>query len=120
MQTPMRYLLQPAATAFSKPSLALALCAGVWCSSVAAQTLSLEDRLAAIRSSLVQAALEEPTQVQSTQWIDAKGVLQESSTFRSEKPLMTISSIEVRIYISYIYVDLTRSMRAINQYHAPI
>ncbi len=95
MQTPMRYLLQPAATAFSKPCLALVLCAGVWCSSVAAQTLSLEDRLAAIRSSLVQAALEEPTQVQSTQWIDAKGVLQESSTFRNG---MKIRGVRVLAY----------------------
>ena len=83
MQTPMRRLLQDTSPAFFKPGLALALWASVWCSSVAAQTLNLEDRLAAIRSSLVQAALEEPTQVQSTQWIDAKGVLQESSTFRN-------------------------------------
>lgn len=82
-------------TAFAKPQLALALCAGVWCTSLAAQTLGLEDRLAAIRSGLVQAALEEPTQVQSTQWIDAKGVLQESSTFRNG---MKIRGVRVLAY----------------------
>ena len=95
MQTPMRRLLQDTAPAFSKPGLALALWASVWCSSVAAQTLNLEDRLAAIRSSLVQAALEEPTQVQSTQWIDAKGVLQESSSFRNG---MKIRGVRVLAY----------------------
>lgn len=47
------------------------------------QTLSPEDRLAAIRKGLVQAALEGPTQVSTTQWIDANGSLQESSSFRT-------------------------------------
>ena len=95
MQAPVRPMLQSTATAFTKPALALALCAGVWCFPAAGQTLSLEDRLAAIRSSLVQAALEEPTQVQSTQWIDAKGVLQESSTFRNG---MKIRGVRVLAY----------------------
>ena len=95
MPTPMRHVQKATVPAFSKPGLALALCAGVLCSSVAAQTLNLEDRLAAIRSSLVQAALEEPTQVQSTQWIDAKGVLQESSTFRNG---MKIRGVRVLAY----------------------
>ena len=58
MQDPVRHLLQSTATAFTRPALALALCAGVWCFPAAGQTLSLEDRLAAIRSSLVQASLE--------------------------------------------------------------
>jgi hypothetical protein len=46
------------------------------------EALSPEERLAAIRKGLVQAALEGPTRVQATQWIDAKGALQESSSFR--------------------------------------
>jgi len=47
------------------------------------EALSPEERLAAIRKGLVQAALEGPTQVQATQWIDGKGALQESSSFRA-------------------------------------
>ena len=50
---------------------------------VCAQELSMEEKLAAIRKSLVEAALEGPTRVTSTQWIDAQGVLRESSSFRS-------------------------------------
>ena len=52
--------------------------AGVW-----AQNLSMEEKLAAIRKSLVETALEGPTKVTATQWIDAQGVLRESSSFRS-------------------------------------
>jgi len=52
---------------------------GVW-----AQNLSMEEKLAAIRKSLVATALEGPTKVTSTQWIDAQGVLRESSSFRSD------------------------------------
>lgn len=95
MRTPSRCVLQSNATAFFKPCVALALWASFGCVSVAAQTLNLEDRLAAIRSSLIQAALEEPTQVQSTQWIDDKGVLQESSTFRNG---MKIRGVRVLAY----------------------
>lgn len=61
--------------------LALLLGTGGW--SASAQTLSLEDKLAAIRKSLVEVALEGPTKVTSTQWIDAQGALQESNSFRS-------------------------------------
>ncbi len=52
---------------------------GAW-----AQSLTLEEKLAAIRKSLVETALEGPTKVTSTQWIDAQGVLRESSSFRSD------------------------------------
>ena len=52
--------------------------AGTW-----AQNLSMEEKLAAVRKSLVEVALEGPTKVSSTQWIDALGVLRESSSFRS-------------------------------------
>jgi len=48
-----------------------------------AQSLSLDEKLAAIRKSLVETALEGPTKVTSTQWVDAQGVLHESSSFRS-------------------------------------
>ncbi len=52
--------------------------AGAW-----AQNLSMEEKLSAIRKSLVETALEGPTKVTATQWIDAQGVLRESSSFRS-------------------------------------
>lgn len=50
---------------------------------IGADTLTADERLAAIRKGLVQAALEGPTQVLATQWIDANGALQESSSFRA-------------------------------------
>ncbi len=49
----------------------------------AQQALSQEEKLSAIRQGLVQAAIEGPTKVQSTVWIDAQGALQESSSFRT-------------------------------------
>jgi len=58
------------------------LCSGaaaVW----AQATLSPEDKLAAIRRSLIEAALEGPTKVTATQWIDANGALRESSSFKN-------------------------------------
>lgn len=50
---------------------------------VAAQALSAEERLAAVRQSLLQAALETPTQVVATSWIDGQGVLREMNSFRN-------------------------------------
>lgn len=58
-------------------------------------TLSHEDKLAAIRKSLVQAALEGPTQVSTTQWIDGNGALQELSAFRSG---MKVRGVRVLAY----------------------
>lgn len=50
---------------------------------LAAEALSPEERLAAVRQSLLQAALEAPTQVVSTSWIDGDGVLREMNSFRN-------------------------------------
>ena len=44
---------------------------------------SEHEKLTAIRKSLIETALEGPTKVSSTQWIDAQGVLRESSSFQS-------------------------------------
>ena len=63
--------------------LPLALLLGTAGWSASAQTLSLEEKLAAIRKSLVEVALEGPTKITSTQWIDGKGALQEANSFRS-------------------------------------
>ena len=63
-------------------SVALAL----WAASalaVGSEVLSPQERLAAIRKGLVQAALDGPTRVTATQWVDSKGALQESSAFRA-------------------------------------
>ncbi len=59
------------------------LCAMAWTANCAAQALSAEERLAAIRNSLVQVALQGPIQVQATAWIDAQGALREANSFRS-------------------------------------
>ena len=70
---------------------ALLLCGGaLW-----AETLSPEEKLAAIRKGLVQAALDGPTQVSATQWIDGNGALQELSAFRSG---MKVRGVRVLAY----------------------
>jgi hypothetical protein len=51
--------------------------------SKAAEVLSAEERLAAVRQSLLQAALEAPTKVVATSWIDEQGVLREMNSFRN-------------------------------------
>ena len=55
--------------------------AGSLMASALAQPLTAEERLEAIRQSLVQRSLEGPTQVRSTQWVDGTGALRESSSF---------------------------------------
>jgi len=60
-----------------------------------AETLSPDEKLAAIRKGLVQAALEGPTQVSATQWIDGNGALQELSAFRSG---MKVRGVRVLAY----------------------
>ncbi len=76
-------------------ALLLGLCWSAFPASAAAQALSAQDKLAAIRHELVQAALEAPTHVQVTQWIDGQGVLRESSSFRSG---MKIRGVRVLSY----------------------
>lgn len=75
----------------------LGLCWFAYSASAIAQapSPSPSDKLAAIRHELVQAALESPTQVQVTQWIDGQGVLRESSSFRSG---MKIRGVRVLSY----------------------
>ncbi|MFM6990325.1 MAG: hypothetical protein ACKOWD_03350 [Rhodoferax sp.] len=69
----------------------LMLAAGV----LSAQGLSAEDKLSAIRKGLVQAALDGPTQVTTTQWIDGNGALQELSAFRAG---MRVRGVRVLAY----------------------
>ncbi len=45
--------------------------------------MGADERLEAIRSSLIQAALDGSTEVRSTSWIDERGSLKESSSFTS-------------------------------------
>jgi hypothetical protein len=73
-------------------SAALLACSAGW---VRADTLSPDAQLAAIRKGLVQAALEGPTQVSTTQWIDGNGALQESSAFRNG---MKVRGVRVLAY----------------------
>jgi hypothetical protein len=48
-----------------------------------AELMGADERLEAIRNSLVQAALDGPTEVKSTMWVDKDGALHESNTFTS-------------------------------------
>ncbi|MFZ2738502.1 MAG: hypothetical protein WBI20_08845 [Burkholderiaceae bacterium] len=74
----------------------LGLCAWVFSTSAMAQVISPEKKLAAIRHELVQAALETPTQVQVTQWVDSQGALRESNSFRNG---MKIRGVRVLSYL---------------------
>lgn len=60
----------------------LAMMSGV-VSTQAHAELSPQDRLDAIRQSLIEASLETPTRVQTTTWIDSQGSLRESSSFKN-------------------------------------
>jgi len=57
--------------------------------------LSAQERLDAIRHSLVETALQGATQVRSTQWLDAQGQLRDASSFRSG---MEVRGVQVRSY----------------------
>jgi hypothetical protein len=72
----------------------LAMFLGMVCLSASAQThsnsvpaaqapLTAQERLDAIRQSLVDASLKTPTRVSSTTWIDRQGSLRENSTFKN-------------------------------------
>lgn len=65
-------------------SAASVLALGLLGASAFAQSVpSPEEKLEAIRHGLVQAAMDGPTRVHSTAWVDSKGSLQESSSFRT-------------------------------------
>ena len=92
---------------------ASAICLAIWASSgllAHAQTtvsqtsqlsqgpqapLSAQERLDAIRQSLVDASLQTPTRVSTTSWIDANGSLRESSSFKNG---MEVRGVKVIAY----------------------
>lgn len=77
-------------------ALLVALAVSLSAASVnAEQTLSQDEKLSAIRQGLLQAAMDGPTKVQSTVWIDAQGALQESSSFRTG---MLVRGVRVMSY----------------------
>jgi hypothetical protein len=57
--------------------------------------LSAQERLDAIRQSLVEASLQTPTKVLTTSWIDANGSLRESSSFKNG---MEVRGVRVLAY----------------------
>jgi hypothetical protein len=75
---------------------------------LSAETLSAEDKLNAIRKGLVQAALDGPTQVTSTQWIDGNGALQELSAFRAG---MRVRGVRVLAYDTDAQGDATAKLQ---------
>lgn len=75
-------------------AISLALCAGLVCLQANAQNqsnsvpaaqgpLTAQERLDAIRQSLVDASLKTPTRVSTTTWVDAQGSLRENSSFKN-------------------------------------
>ena len=75
---------------------ALGLCLAATCSAQSANvSLSAQERLDAIRHSLVETALQGSTQVRSIQWLDAQGQLQDASSFRSG---MEVRGVQVLSY----------------------
>lgn len=77
----------------------LALCfsaqIGGVCAQNAAPVLTAQERLDAIRHSLVETALQGATQVKTTLWLDAQGQLHDSSSFRSG---MEVRGVRVMSY----------------------
>lgn len=63
--------------------------------SLHATPFSPQEKLDAIRQGLVEAALDTPTRVQTTTWIDANGSLQESSSFKNG---MKVRGVKVMSY----------------------
>ena len=72
----------------------LAILACVFASSAKAE-LNAQERLDAIRQSLVDASLQTPTRVQTTTWIDSQGSLRESSSFKNG---MEVKGVRVLAY----------------------
>ena len=72
----------------------LAILACVFASSAKAE-LSAQERLDAIRQSLIDASLQTPTRVQTTTWIDSQGSLRESSSFKNG---MEVKGVRVLAY----------------------
>ena len=77
---------------FAPVLLALALVSGL---SAHAEPMSAEDRLEALRQSLVKRAMEGPTEVRSAAFIDGSGVLREASSFVTG---MEVRGIRVMAY----------------------
>lgn len=87
---------------FNTKSWYLGACLSLWFGFVApgfAQgtdaPLSPQERLDAIRQSLVDASLQTPTKVMTTSWIDASGSLRESSSFKNG---MEVRGVRVLAY----------------------
>lgn len=59
------------------------------------EPLTAQERLDAIRHSLVEATLQTPTRVATTSWIDAQGSLRESSSFKNG---MVVRGVRVLAY----------------------
>ena len=87
----------------STVAINLAMLLGMVCLSASAQNqsnsvpaaqapLTAQERLDAIRQSLVEASLKTPTRVLSTTWIDRQGSLRENSTFKNS---LEVSSVRV-------------------------
>lgn len=74
-------------------ALLVSLCFGSVC--VQAADLSPDERLKAIRSALVEAALKSNTRVSATSWMDAGGALRELNRFSSE---IKVRELQVRAY----------------------
>jgi len=78
------------------------LCLGMWAGFATASLaqgadapLTPQERLDAIRHSLVEASLKTPTKVLTTSWIDAQGSLRESSSFKNG---MEVRGVQVLSY----------------------
>ena len=64
--------------------IGLMIGAAVWSMCAHAADLNAEERLQAIRSALVEAAMKSNTRVSSTSWMDAQGSMRELNRFSSE------------------------------------
>lgn len=94
--------MQTGKALFKTKSWYLGACLSIWVgfaapgfANAADTPLSPQERLDAIRQSLVEASLQTPTKVVTTSWIDANGSLRESSSFKNG---MEVRGVRVLAY----------------------
>lgn len=94
--------MQTGKALFKTKAWYLGACLSIWVgfavpgfANAADTPLSPQERLDAIRQSLVEASLQTPTKVVTTSWIDANGSLRESSSFKNG---MEVRGVRVLAY----------------------
>jgi hypothetical protein len=98
------------ASKYIHASLAMVLCSFWW--NACATELSAEERLQAIRSSMIEAAMKSDTHVTSTSWMETNGALREMNRFSSE---IKLRDLQVKEYVRDIDLQPKANLVAVSQ-----